>query len=73
MRVMTEKEMLIELVKLNVLQNKLVAEQINNNGLKVSQNVIDMINQICFLGDRLTEELMEQHNVNINEIIEIVK
>jgi len=65
--------MLIELVKLNVLQNKLVAEQINNNGLKVSQNVIDMINQICFLGDRLTEELMEQHNVNINEIIEIVK
>jgi hypothetical protein len=70
---MTEKEMLIELVKLNVLQNKLVAEQINNNGLKVSQNVIDMINQICFLGDRLTEELMEQHNVNINEIIEIVK
>jgi hypothetical protein len=73
MRVMTEKEMLIELIKLNVLQNKLVAEQINNNGLKVSQNVIDMINQICFLGDRLTEELMEQHNVNINEIIEIVK
>ncbi len=70
---MTEKEMLIELIKLNVLQNKLVAEQINNNGLKVSQNVIDMINQICFLGDRLTEELMEQHNVNINEIIEIVK
>ena len=70
---MTEKEMLIELVKLNVLQNKLVAEQINNNGLKVSQKVIDMINQICFLGDRLTEELMEQHNVNINEIIEIVK
>ena len=70
---MTEKEMLIELVKLNVLQNKLAAEQINNNGLKVSQNVIDMINQICFLGDRLTEELMEQHNVNINEIIEIVK
>jgi len=70
---MTEKEMLIELVKLNVLQNKLVAEQINNNGLKVNENVIDMINQICFLGDRLTEELMEQHNVNINEIIEIVK
>lgn len=70
---MTEKEMLIELVKLNVLQNKLVAEQINNNGLRVSQNVIDMINQICFLGDRLTEELMEQHNVNIDEIIEIVK
>ena len=70
---MTEKEMLIELVKLNVLQNKLAAEQINNNGLKVSQNVIDMINQICFLGDKLTEELMEQHNVNINEIIEIVK
>ena len=70
---MTEKEMLIELIKLNVLQNKLVAEQINNNGLRVSQNVIDMINQICFLGDRLTEELMEQHNVNIDEIIEIVK
>jgi hypothetical protein len=70
---MTEKEMLIELVKLNVLQNKLVAEQINNNGLKVSQNVIDMINQICFLGDKLTEELMEEHNVNIDEIIEIVK
>ena len=70
---MTEKEMLIELVKLNVLQNKLVAEQINNNGLKVSQNVIDMINQICFLGDKFTEELMEEHNVNIDEIIEIVK
>lgn len=70
---MTEKEMLIELVKLNVLQNKLVAEQINNNGLKVSQNVIDIINQICFLGDRLTEELMEEHNVNIDEILEIVK
>jgi hypothetical protein len=70
---MTEKEMLIELVKLNVLQNKLVAEQINNNGLKVSQNVIDVINQICFLGDKLTEELMEEHNVNIDEIIEIVK
>ena len=70
---MTEKEMLIELVKLNVLQNKLVAEQINNNGLKVSQNVIDIINQICFLGDRLTEELMEEHNVNIDEVLEIVK
>lgn len=70
---MNEKEILVELLKFNELQLKLLAEQINVNDLEVSQSTIDFVNRISLLADNISEELMEQHNVNIDEIIEILE
>lgn len=73
MRVMTEKEILVELLKLHELQLKLLAEQINVNGVEVSQNTIDLVNRISLMTSNIAEELREGHNVSTDELIEILE
>ena len=70
---MTEKEILIELLKLHELQLKLLAEQINVNGVEVSQNTIDLVNRISLMTSNIAEELREGHNVSTDELIEILE
>lgn len=71
--VMNEKEILIELLKFNELQLKLLAEQINVNGVEVSQNTIDLVNRISLMASNIAEELREGHNVSTDELIEILE
>ena len=70
---MNEKEILIELLKLNELQLKFLAEQINVKGVEVSQNTINWVNEISLLTFNIAEELREQHNVSTDELIEILE
>ena len=70
---MTEKEILIELLKFNELQLKFLAEQINGNGVEVSQNTIDLVNRISLTTSNIAEELREGHNVSTDELIEILE
>jgi hypothetical protein len=73
MRVMTEKEILIELLKFHELQLKLLKEQINVNGVEVSENTIDLVNRISLMTSNIAEELREGHNVSTDELIEILE
>lgn len=70
---MTEKEILIELLKFNELQLKLLAEQINDKGVVISENTIDFLNRISLLASNISEELMEVHKVSNDELIEILE
>ncbi len=70
---MNEKEILIELLKFNELQLKLLAEQINVNGVEVSGNTINFVNRISLLASNISEELMEVHKVSNDELIEILE
>jgi hypothetical protein len=70
---MNEKEILIELLKFNELQLKLLAEQINVNGVAVSGNTINFVNRISLLASNISEELMEEHKVSNDELIEILE
>jgi len=70
---MNEKEILIELLKFNELQLKLLAEQINVNGVAVSGNTINFVNRISLLASNISEELMEVHKVSNDELIEILE
>ena len=70
---MTEKELLIELLKLNVQQTKLLAEQINNKKIKYSQKVYDVINQIELTSTMIETQLYEKHEISAEEMLDIVK
>lgn len=70
---MNEKEILIELLKFNELQLKLLKEQINVNGVEVSGNTIDFVNRISLLASNISEELREGYNVTTDELIEILE
>ncbi len=70
---MTEKEILIELLKFNELQLKLLAEQINDKGVVISENTIDFLNRISLLASNISEELREGYNVTTDELIEILE
>jgi hypothetical protein len=70
--VMTEKELLMELLKLNVQQTKLLAEQINNNKIKYSQNVYNVINQIE-LTSVIIETQLHKYEISAEEMLAIVK
>lgn len=70
---MTEKEILIELLKLHELQLKLLKEQINVNGVEVSENTIDLVNRISLMTSNIAEELREGYNVSTDELIGILE
>jgi hypothetical protein len=70
---MNEKEILIELLKFNELQLKLLKEQINVNGVEVSEKTIHIINSISILAFKIANELRERHNVSSDELIEILE
>jgi len=70
---MNEKEILIELLKFNELQLKLLAEQINDKGVVISENTVDFVNRISLLASNISEELMEVHKVSNDELIEILE
>ena len=70
---MNEKEILIELLKFNELQLKFLAEQINDKGVVISGNTIDFVNRISLLASNISEELMEEHKVSNDELIEILE
>lgn len=70
---MNEKEILIELLKFNELQLKLLAEQINDKGVVISENTIDFLNRISLLASNISEELREGYNVTTDELIEILE
>lgn len=70
---MTEKELLMELLKLNVQQTKLLAEQINNNKIKYSQNVYNVINQIELTSTMIETQLYEKYEISAEEMLAIVK
>jgi hypothetical protein len=70
---MTEKEILIELLKFNELQLKLLAEQINDTDVIISENTVDFLNRISLLASNISEELMEVHKVSNDELIEILE
>jgi hypothetical protein len=70
---MTEKEILIELLKFNELQLKLLAEQINDKGVIISASTVDFVNRISMLADNISKELMEEHNVSADKLIEILE
>ena len=69
---MTEKELLIELLKLNVQQTNILAEQINNKKIKYSQNVYDVINQIE-LTSAIIETQLHKYEISADEMLAIVK
>ena len=70
---MTEKELLMELLKLNVQQTKLLAKQINNNKIKYSQNVYNVINQIELTSAIIETQLYEKYEISADEMLDIVK
>ncbi len=70
---MTEKELLVELLKLNVQQTKLLAEQINNKKIEYSQKVYDVINQIQLTSTMIETQLYEKHEISAEEMLDIVK
>lgn len=70
---MNEKEILIKLLKFNELQLKLLAEQINDKGVVISENTVDFVNRISLLASNISEELMEVHKVSNDELIEILE
>jgi hypothetical protein len=70
---MTEKEILVELLKFNELQLKLLAEQINDKGVIISASTVDFVNRISMLADNISKELMEEHNVSADKLIEILE
>ena len=70
---MTEKELLMELLKLNVQQTKLLAEQINNKKIKYSQNVYNVINQIELTSTMIETQLYEKYEISADEMLDIVK
>ena len=70
---MTEKELLMELLKLNVQQTKLLAEQINNKKIKYSQNVYNVINQIELTSAIIETQLYEKYEISADEMLDIVK
>lgn len=70
---MNEKEILIELLKFNELQLKFLAEQINDKGVVINENTVDFVNRISLLASNISEELMEEHKVSNNELIEILE
>ena len=70
---MTEKEILIELLKFNELQLKLLAEKINDKGVVISASTVDFVNRISMLADNISKELMEEHNVSADKLIEILE
>jgi hypothetical protein len=70
---MTEKELLIELLKLNVKQINILAEQINDKKIKYSQNVYDVINQIQLTSTMIETQLYEKHEISAEEMLDIVK
>ena len=65
--------MLIELLKFNELQLKLLSQQINVNGVEVSEKTIDFVNRISLLASNISEELREEYNVTTDELIEILE
>ena len=70
---MTEKELLMELLKLNVQQTKLLVEQINDKKIKYSQNVYDVINQIELTSAMIETQLYEKYEISADEMLDIVK
>jgi hypothetical protein len=70
---MTEKELLIELLKLNVQQINILAEQINDNKIKYSQKVYDVINQIQLTSTMIETQLYEIYEISADEMLDIVK
>jgi len=71
--VMTEKELLIELLKLNVQQINILAEQINDKKIKYSQKVYDVINQIQLTSTMIETQLYEKYEISADEMLDIVK
>jgi hypothetical protein len=70
---MTEKELLIELLKLNVQQINILAEQINDKKIKYSQKMYDVINQIELTSTMIETQLYEKHEISTDEMLDIVK
>jgi len=70
---MAEKELLIELLKLNVQQINILAEQINDKKIKYSQNVYDVINQIELTSTMIETQLYEKYEISADEMLDIVK
>lgn len=70
---MTEKELLVELLKLNIQQINILAEQINDKKIKYSQKVYDVINQIQLTSTMIETQLYEIYEISADEMLDIVK